>query len=328
MLTYRQFVDTIDKLEDARVLLAALEFDVFSVLGKKRMTAGQVARKTQTTEEGMDALLHALAALGALRKTGDGRFACTPEMYRHFCRSSPDYKRGTAFLKLEKNDEWAKLIRTIREGRDPAEFEGGDDPEFRHLFSHAMHERSEPYAGQLAGILKKQQPIGRFLDLGGGPGSYCAAVLRKDRKAEATLLDRQAACEVARELFGKEPFWNRFHLLPGDLFSTDYGEDYDTVLFSNILHIYNPAENKKLLKKIHRALKPGGRVAIVDFFLKENRTAPYEAALFSLTMLLFTQTGKTYTFKECEGLLKQTGFHKFKTHKLDEGSSMIVAHRK
>jgi len=328
VLTYKKFVDTIDALEDARVLLSGLEFDVFSVLDKKQMTVKQVAQKTRTVEEGMEALLNALVALGALKKTKTGRFANTSEMYKHFCRSSPHYKKGTAYLKLEKNDEWAKLIRTIRQGRDPAEFEGDDDPDFRHHFSYAMHERSEPYADQLAVLLKKQKPIGRFLDVGGGPGSYCAAVLRRDKQAEATLLDRQAACNVARELFGKESIWKRFHCHPGDLFDTGYGEGYDTILFSNILHIYNPAENKQLLGKMHNALKPGGRVAIVDFFLKDNRTAPYEAALFSLTMLLFTETGKTYTFKECEALLKQTGFHKLKTHKLDEGSSMIVAYKK
>ncbi|CCQ91561.1 putative O-methyltransferase, family 2 [Nitrospina gracilis 3/211] len=328
MLTYEKFVNIIDALEDARVLLAALEFDVFTILDKKEMTVRQIARKAEAQDEGMSALLHALVALGALKKTKNGKFANTPEMYKHFCRSSPDYKKGTAHLKMEKNDEWNQLIQTIRKGRDLTAFEDGDDPEFRHCFSYAMHERSEPYASRIAALLAKKKSIGKFLDLGGGPGSYCAAVLRQDKKAEATLLDRDAACNVARALFGKEKFFSRFTMKPGDLFETDYGNGFDTVLFSNILHIYNPAENRKLLKKIHKALKPGGRLAVVDFFLNEDRTAPYEAAMFSLTMLLFTETGKTYTFSETEHLLTKAGFHKFQTHKLDEGSHVIVATRK
>ncbi|CAI2718319.1 methyltransferase [Nitrospina watsonii] len=328
MLTFQKFVETIDGLEDARVLLAALEFDVFSVLDKKQLTFKQVARKAKTREEGMEALLNALVALGALKKSKDSKFASTPEMYKHFCRSSPHYKQGTAHLKLEKNNEWTQLIGTIRNGRDLSAFEGDDDPAFRHCFSYAMHERSEPYADQIAALLAKKKSIGRFLDLGGGPGSYCAAVLRKDKKAEATLLDRDAACNVARALFSGEKFYNRFHFKPGDLFDSEYGNGFDTVLFSNILHIYNPAENRQLLKKIHKALAPGGRLALVDFFLNEDRTAPYEAALFSLTMLLFTATGKTYTFKETEALLNKAGFGKITTHKLNEGSHVLVAHKK
>ncbi len=274
----------------------------------------------------MEALLLALVAMKAL-KLERGRFSNTKESYKHLCESSPHFKKGTLFLKQEKNDEWAQLIRTIRHGRDLKAFEGGDDPHFRYFFTHAMHERSEPFAREIA-ILLAKKPIGRFLDLGGGPGTYCAAVLKKDRRAEATLLDRASAIKVAKELHGGESFFDRFHSKRGDLFDTPYGTGYNTILFSNILHIYNSTENKFLLKKMHKALAPKGRVALVDYFLKEDRIQPYEAAMFSLTMLLFTKTGKTYSFNETESLLKQTGFHRFQTHKLDSGASMIVAHKK
>jgi len=326
MLTLNKFFEIIDSLEEARVLLAALEFRIFSILEKKKLTAKQVAQKSKTKLEGMEALLLALVALKAL-KYERGRFFNTAEGYKYLCESSPDFKKGSVFLKQEKNDEWAQLIKTIKHGRDLSGFEGGDDPNFRYFFSHAMHERSLPYASEVADLLAKK-PIGRFLDLGGGPGSYCAAVLKKDKKAEATLLDRASACKVARELHGDKSFFKRFHLKRGDLFDTEYGNGFDTIFFSNILHIYDPVENMILLNKMNQALVPGGRLALVDYFLKEDRTQPYEAALFSLTMLLFTETGKTYSFKETEALLKKTGFHQFRTHKLDSGTSMIVAHKK
>lgn len=326
MLTLNRFVDTIDRLEEARVFLAALEFRVFSILEKNAMTAQQIARKSKTQSEGMEALLNALVTLKALRKRNE-KFSNTTEMYKYLCETSPHYQKGTAFLKQEKNDEWAKLIRTIKKGRDLSEFEGEDDPKFRACFTHAMHERSEPFAKDIAQRLAKK-PIGKFLDLGGGPGTYCAAVLRQDKKAEATLLDRPSALKVARDLHGKEKFFNRFHRVPGDLFETAYGTGFNTVFFSNILHIYNPAENKTLFRKIHKSLVPNGRLAIVDYFLKSDRTGPHEAALFSLNMLLFTETGKTYSWEETERLLGKTGFHRIRRIKLEEGVGMIVAHKK
>jgi hypothetical protein len=72
----------------------------------------------------------------------------------------------------------------------------------------------------------------------------------------------------------------------------------------------------------------GGRIILVDLFLKDNRIEPYDAAMFSLTMLLFTATGKTYTFSETEKLLGQCGFSKFERTAISNGSSLIQAIKK
>jgi ubiquinone/menaquinone biosynthesis C-methylase UbiE len=290
------------------------------------MTARQVAQQSKAKLDGMEPLLNALAAMKALRFE-KGKYSSAPHMYKYFCESSPHYMKGTAFLKLEKNDEWVRLIHTIRNGRDLSEFEGEDDPEFRDCFTHAMHERSGPFANKIAGIITRQ-PAGRFLDLGSGPGTYSAAVLKKDKKARATLLDRSAALKVAQELHGKSSFWPRMELRPGDLFSTPFGDHYDTVFYSNILHIYNSPENKQLFLKMKKALIKGGRLVLVDFFHTRDTTQPYEAALFGVTMLLFTATGKTYSYDETEKLLSQTGFHKFRRISLGEGTGMLVAFKK
>ena len=132
MLTLKKFVETIDQLEDARVLLAALEFRVFTLLGKKSLTVRQVAQKTKTQFEGMEALLNSLVAMQALRCKA-GTYSNTSEMHKYFCETSPHYLKGTAFLKLEKNDEWGQLINTIKNGRDLSAFEGGDDNKFRYI---------------------------------------------------------------------------------------------------------------------------------------------------------------------------------------------------
>jgi len=326
MLTLKNFIETIDRLEDARVLLAALEFRLFTVLAKKSLTARRIAQLSKTQFEGMEALLNSLVAMQALRYKA-GKYSNTSEMHKYFCATSPHYRKGTAFLKLEKNDEWTQLISTIKKGRDLSAFEGGDDKKFRYLFTHAMHERSADYAPMIAKKISRK-PVGRFLDLGGGPGSYSAAILQEDKKSEVTLLDRPAAIKVAKELFQKRPFFKRFHFMPGDLFDSAYGKDYNMVFFSNIIHIYNLQENKKLFRKINQALVPGGRFTLVDYFLKEDRTGPYEGALFSLTMLLFTETGKTYTYGETEKILRQTGFHKIKRTQLTDGYGMLEAFKK
>ena len=53
MLTLNQFTETIDRLEEARILMASLEFKIFSILQQKSMTAKQVAQKSKTKHEEM-----------------------------------------------------------------------------------------------------------------------------------------------------------------------------------------------------------------------------------------------------------------------------------
>lgn len=326
MLSHTEIINKIDQLEEANILQTSLELRIYTVLEKSWMTVGMVARRANTEQEATEALLNALAAMGALRKKG-ARYANTSETYKHFCESSPHYKKGTIRLRKENRDEYAALIRTVRHGRDLSQFGDKDDPKFRDFFTYAMHERSASTADKIARIITRRK-AGRVLDLGGGPGSYSAAILRREKQASAVVLDRRAAIRVASRIHQNTGIFKRMEFLAGDLFKTDYGNSFNTIFFSNILHIYNPAENKKLLRKIHKSLNPGGRVIINDLFLEDNRIKPRDAALFSITMLLFTKTGKTYTFSETERLLKRTGFCAIKCFKVDAGSSLIEAVKK
>ena len=96
-LSFKQLVNKIDQLEEANILIAALEFRVFTHLGKRRLTSRAFAQKSRIHPEGAEALLNALVSLGALKKSGNS-FANTAETFRHFCEHSPQYKIGTVFL--------------------------------------------------------------------------------------------------------------------------------------------------------------------------------------------------------------------------------------
>lgn len=321
-LSFESFIRKIDQLEEANILIAALEFRVFTHLEKRSLTFATMAKKAGLHSEGAEALLNSLVALGAIRKTGN-TFANTPVSYKHFCEHSSHYKIGTVFLRKENRDEWSELINIIKNGRNLAEF-GNDDPKFREPFTYAMHERSSKFSKPLANFITRK-PVGKLIDLGGGPGSYSSEILKVDKSAQAVLIDRKASLKVAKTVLKNSAVIKRFSFVAGDLFKVSLKKGTDTVLYSNILHIYSESENSILFKKIHESLKPGGRLILVDLFLKNNRTEPFDAALFSLTMLLFTATGKTYTFKEAENLLKKNGFGKFKHCELGQGSSAIEA---
>jgi ubiquinone/menaquinone biosynthesis C-methylase UbiE len=321
LLKFEQFLNKIDQLEEAYILIASLKFRIFSHLGKRGLTSRTLAKKADIDPEGAEALLNALVSLGALKITGNS-FHNTAESFKHLCESSPEFKMGTVFLRLENRDEWSSLIDIIKNGRNVTD--GDDEPEFREPFTHAMHERSRFYSKPLAKFVTRK-PVGILVDLGGGPGSYSAEILKQDKTANAILIDRPASLKVAKQILKGSSVYKKFKFFPGDLFETNFGNKVDTILYSNILHIYNASQNSKIFKKVYKSLKPGGRFILVDLFLKDNRTEPFDAAMFSLTMLLFTETGRTYTTKETEKLLKANGFGKFNRCELGKGSSVIEA---
>ena len=57
----------------------------------------------------------------------------------------------------------------------------------------------------------------------------------------------------------------------GDALQTDLGENqYDAVLISSLVHHFDDATNAKLMKRVARALRPGGTVSIIDYIRLET----------------------------------------------------------
>jgi len=55
-------------------------------------------------------------------------------------------------------------------------------------------------------------------------------------------------------------------------------------------------------------LKPGGRVATVEFVPNDDRVSPPMAASFSLMMLGSTEGGDAYTLAEFDAMFRDAGF--------------------
>ena len=64
----------------------------------------------------------------------------------------------------------------------------------------------------------------------------------------------------------------------------------------------------KLLKRVRAALKPGGRLATVEFVPNDDRISPPAAAAFSMMMLGSTEGGDAYTFKDLDAMFRDAGF--------------------
>ena len=114
----------------------------------------------------------------------------------------------------------------------------------------------------------------------------------------------------------------------GSVFETDLGGGYDVVLLTNILHHFDPPTCEKLIRRVHAALKPGGRAITLEFVPNEDRISPPTAAGFSLIMLASTDSGDAYTFFQYEKMFLDAGFVKTTLHPVPEMPQQVLVSEK
>jgi cyclopropane fatty-acyl-phospholipid synthase-like methyltransferase len=183
-----------------------------------------------------------------------------------------------------------------------------------------MHYRTLETAPKIAAQLSLKGAKS-LLDLGGGPGTYAMAFLGRNPGLRATVCDRPAALEVAKEIAGTHKAGPRLSYLPLDLLSENIPGSYDVIWYSNVLHIYSPEQNQSVFQRVRAALNPGGRLLIQDAFLHDREGLhPEDASLFAVSMLLFTETGDTYSVAETTGWLREAGFDAVRPLKLKKGT--------
>ncbi|HEY3197433.1 MAG TPA: methyltransferase [Nitrospirales bacterium] len=310
--TYSDLMQLANGYSESQTLLAANALDLFTVIGTGACAAEQIARGCHANTEGLRLLLDALVSLGLLTLRG-GRYRNTPLGRRYLDRKSPEAITNLLWLLSHHWQDWSKLpqaLRKMRKGWAPMT----TTPKFRERFLWAMHERSHALAGPTVKTLRLPPKARRFLDLGGGPGSYAIALAKRYPRLHGVIMDQTVT--VARKLIREGGLGRRLTVKAGDIFKDELGGVYDAVLCSNVIHVFNELENRTLLRKAVEALAPGGRLFIVEFFLEANRTAPPKSAVFSVMMYLYTPSGRCYSWSEVEGWLKGLGFGRFKRHRI------------
>ncbi len=306
-ITYAELMRLANAFSESQTLLAANDLDVFTAIGSAGRTAGEVARRCKADPEGMFLLLNALVGLGLLTLS-KGHYDNTPLGRHHLDRHSPEAISNLLWLLGHHWQDWTDIPKALRHGRpgwDPIT----ETPEFRRRFSLAMHERSLMLAAPTVATFRLPPTARRFLDLGGGPGSYAIALAKRCPRVHGVVLDQTIT--VTRQLIRKHRLQHRLKVRQGSIFTADLVSGYDAVLVSNVLHVFNEKENRILMTRVRDALRPGGKVFIVEFFLDDSLTRPAKASVFSVMIYKFTATGRCYSWRETEGWLKALGFGRF-----------------
>jgi ubiquinone/menaquinone biosynthesis C-methylase UbiE len=191
----------------------------------------------------------------------------------------------------------------------------------------AMKSNASVVAGEIydkAGLAECR----RLLDVGCGPAAFSIEFARRNPALRSTLVDIAEIISGAMSEVCDAGVAGRISTQPGDFREVEFGAGcYDVALLSHVIHIYDAAANQRLLRKVHRALEPSGRLIIHEYAFLDDGPRPVEAALFAVNMLVGTCGGNCYSDRELFQWLDETGFVEPRMIELQWGTQLILGRK-
>jgi SAM-dependent methyltransferase len=326
--------DVFDLLEAsiaATALGAAFEMGLFQRLAGRSESAKEIAEAMNIPPGRCRCWLEYLASLGLLERAKDAY--------------APSATARSAILNAFGQDVWAQLAieargrlpvltnlpEHLREpgsvwaklGLTPPQYVGQmrDDPERARRFTRMLYELHQSLAEELAQILDTSDAE-RMLDLGGGSGVISLALLRRNPQLHSVIVDIGNVCAAGRETAHEYPEGERITYHAADLVQDELPGKVDLVLECDV-GLYG----EDMMRRIRAALKPGGRLVIVDYFAPApGRAHPSRVHWAFVNSLRDPELSYT-TADDVRAQLAQAGFNIEQEQTLSDGALLIEAGR-
>jgi len=312
----------------AQVLFVAIDMDVFALTAGNGKSCKVIAKKLRTDLRATEMLLNALVSLEFLRKIKE-IYRNTAISNRYLMKDSPLFQGDRIHHFHNMLDYWSRLSDAVRTGKPTAYDKAEEEVDEKRLreFIRAMHNIGVVQAGEICEKLHLKKYCS-LLDLAGGQGTYAVRFVKENPKLKAVVFDLPEVIKITREHINESGMKGKVTTKAGDCLKDSFGKGmYDFVFVSNLLHIYKPVENRKILKKCWDSLLKKGIVVVQEFVLNPTKTQPLFGTLFSLNMLMGTQRGSSYSYAEMKEWLKDVGFKNVKKVDLNLDSGLIIGHK-
>lgn len=295
------------------VVYAAAKLALADHLSAGPRNAEELAGPTGTHAPSLHRLMRTLAGLGILTERESQRFALTP-LGEALRTGAPGSARATvlAFGSPAFWRSWEGMVHAVQTGETGFEKMSGIG-----LFAHlARHPEEASYFSQaMVGFHGHEPPavaaaydFSRFatiVDVGGATGNMLAAILSRHAAPRGVLFDRPHVVTDAPALLSSKGIADRVTIEAGDFFQT-VPAGGDAYVLSHIIHDWNEDQCLTILGHCRKAMRPGGRLLIVETVLPPGDT-PHQGKVQDMVMLV-VPGGQERTEAEYQVLLRKAGF--------------------
>jgi hypothetical protein len=314
----------------SKTLLSAVELGVFSTLANGPADLPTLQGKLALHPRAARDFLDALVALKLLERD-NGIYSNTAETDRFLDRAKPSYIGGIMEMANARLYRfWGSLTEALRTGELQNEGKGGEDF-FAALYADPVRLRgflsamSGISAGAAHAIADKfpWRDYKTFMDLGSAQGMVPATLAAAHPYLTGIGFDLPVVKPLFEEFIAQRGVADRVRFHGGNFFE-DALPQVDVIVMGHILHDWDLAEKKTLLRKAFAALPEGGAVIAYDAIIDDDRRENAFGLLMSLNMLIETSGGFDYTGADCQAWMREAGFSRTRVEPLAGPDSMVV----
>ena len=323
-----------------QVVSVAVRQGVFAALAAQPLTPAQLADQLHCQERGIQMLLEALAAIGYVAEANghfDGaqcrRYHNTPLTEKWVLPNDAfNLDALVTFWNAAAQELMPSADAVLQTGERPYDFYewAASRPELYRAYQQQMMMSAHNAGSDVVRKVNLPEQAKSLLDVGGAHGLYSLLFCQAHPHLHATILDSHAGAQMAQENIAHYQLQDRVQTHVGDLWETDWGKDHDIILLFNLIHHFGDDGNIELLQRAAAALKPGGRVAILDQIVG-NVMGKASNALIRLIAWQYylLADGRVHERDAIEDWLRQTGFRDIRVVNLAKlpGNSLVIAVR-
>jgi len=322
----------------SKVLLTAVEFDLFSTLGDAAMTAPELGDLLGIHPRATYDFLDALVALRFLDRENDGpegRYRNTAETSAFLVKQSPSYIGGLPeMLNARLFGFWNNLGEALRTGQPQNEIKLTGKSVFEELYAddvrlgEFLHGMSGFQAANFS-ALAEQFDFSHYqtvTDVGGSLALLSRLVAARHPHLYFQSFDLPPVGPHAKRAIEAAGLGDRIQVASGDFF-TDPLPKADVVTMGNILHDWNLEKKMFLIQKAFEAVSDGGAFIVIENIIDDARRENAFGLLMSLNMLIELGDAFDYTGADFRKWCREVGFTRFEILPLAGASSAAVAYK-
>jgi hypothetical protein len=318
-----------DAFRACKTLLSAVELGVFTALADGALDREALSERTGINARGARDFLDALVALGMLTRDQDGRYANSADTDLYLDRTKPTYV-GSVLERINDRDYsvWDSLTAALRTGKPQYGTDAVSnygplyaDETSRDQFARGMTVRTRPVAKALASKFPWTDYT-TLIDIGTAQGCLPVHIALTHPHMSGGGFDLPPLISTFESYVQKYGLSNRLRFYPGDFFN-DPLPAADVLVIGRVLHNWDLATKKMLLKKAYDALPLAGALIVYERLIDDERRVNATALLSSLQMLLGTAGGFDFTGADGAGWMRETGFRDIRIEPLTMEQSMV-----
>lgn len=294
-------------------LIAAGELGVFAALSQGPVLVEELATRLHASIDGTDRLCAVLVQTGYLVRDSDNRVRNSAHAQEWLAQAGD--------TDLSSGLRWFAHAWRLMSDLSSAVVSGGPqtvlwdlmqgNPGMGASFAAYMKDHAAGVVDDVQRAVELPAGARTLLDVGGSHGLHAAAFCRRMPALCAVIYDLPVSLENTSAQLAAWGLSDRIRCVEGNIVHDTIEGTFDVITYFLVAHNHSDSENDRIIKKMARALNPGGLLVVYEYVhdpAARFSVSPTEASASAFDLTLLVETGtRIHTAEDIIDMLHDAG---------------------